>query len=362
MRRLTKIAAASTVLAFALTGCGGGSSNEGNNTGTASEDICESAEGDGPQIGLAYDVGGRGDQSFNDSAYEGLRKAVDELGATCTEVEAGNGENDADREERLRLLAEQGFNPVIAVGFIYSPAVATVAAEFPDTNFGVIDGFASSIQEHPNVADLVFAENEGSFLVGVAAALKTEKDNVGFVGGVNGPLIQKFEAGFKAGVEAVDKKIKVQTQYLSQDDPQQGFENPAGGETAATGMYDNGADIVYHAAGKSGLGVFDAVEAAGEGNWAIGVDSDQYLTVDPAQQSFILTSMLKRVDTAVFEYASAFADGSAPSGFVTYDLESGGVDYSTSGGYVDDITSDIDSYKEQIISGEIEVPVTPKKG
>ena len=124
-------------------------------------------------------------------------------------------------------------------------------------------------------------------------------------------------------------------------------------------MYDNGADIVYHAAGKSGLGVFDAVEAAGEGYWAIGVDSDQYLTVDEAQKKHILTSMLKRIDTAVFEYAEAFDGGSAPSGFVTYDLKSGGVDYSTSGGFVDDITDQIDKYKDQIIAGEVKVPTAP---
>ncbi len=225
--------------------------------------------------------------------------------------------------------------------------------------FGVVDGYATAIKEQKNVTDLTFAENEGSFLVGVAAALKTETKNVGFVGGVNGPLIEKFEAGFKAGVKAVDPKIKVQIQYLSQDDPQQGFENPAGGETAATGMYDNGADIVYHAAGQSGLGVFDAVEAAGEGNWAIGVDSDQYLTVDEAQKTHILTSMLKRVDIAVFDYAEAFDGGSAPSGFVIYDLKSDGVDYSTSGGFVDDITDQIDEYKDQIIAGEVKVPTAP---
>jgi basic membrane protein A and related proteins len=357
LRRLTKIAAASAVLALMLTGCGNGSNGEPK-TG-ASEDICADASGDGPKIGLAYDVGGRGDQSFNDSAYVGLTKAVEDLNASCREVEAGSGENDADREERLRLLADAGFNPVIAVGFVYSPAVATVAGEYPDVDFAVVDGYASSIKERDNVADLVFAENEGSFLVGVAAALKTEKKNVGFVGGLNGPLIQKFEAGFKAGVEAVDPAIQVQTQYLSQDDPQQGFENPAGGETAATGMYDNGADIVYHAAGKSGLGVFDAVEAAGEGNWAIGVDSDQYLTVDKAQQQFILTSMLKRIDTAVFEYVEAVDGGKAPAGFTTYDLKSGGVDYSTSGGFVDDIADQIDEYKQKIIDGDIKVPVKP---
>jgi basic membrane protein A len=364
LRRLTKIAAASAVLALALTGCGGGggtsgsNENEGEKDAGSLADVCTDAEGEGPKIGVAYDVGGVGDQSFNDSATVGLRDAVEEFDASCRTVEAGTGENDADREERLRLLADAGFNPIVAVGFIYSPAVATVAGEYPDVSFAVVDGYATAIQEQDNVADLGFAEHEGSFLVGVAAALKTEAKNVGFIGGVNGPLIQKFEAGFKAGVEAVDPEVEVQTQYLSQDDPQQGFENPAGGETAATGMFDNGADIVYHAAGKSGLGLFDAVEEAGEGNWAIGVDSDQYLTVDESQKQYILTSMLKRIDTAVFEYVQAFVGDGAPSGWVTYDLESGGVDYSTSGGFVDDIADQIDEYKEKIISGEIKVPDT----
>ena len=362
MRRSTKIAAVIAAATLALAGCakdntpsGGGSTDSG-----AAEDVCASADGDGPKIGLAYDVGGRGDQSFNDSAYAGLTQAVEDLDATCEEAEANAGENDADREERLRLLADAGFNPIIAVGFVYSPAVSTVAAEYTDVNFAVVDGYVSFITgemvEVPNVADLNFAANQGSFLVGVAAALKTETDNVGFVGGVDGPLIQAFEAGYVAGVEAVDPNIEVQVQYLSQDDPVKGFENPPGGQTAATGMYDNGADIVYHAAGKSGLGVFDAVEAAGEGNWAIGVDSDQYLTVDDAQKPYILTSMLKRIDTSVIEYVTAFDEGKAPTGVVTYDLETGGVDYATSGGFVDDIADQIDEYKQKIIDGEIEVP------
>ncbi len=366
MRRFGRVSIAIAAAALVLAGCGNDSSSDGSGSGDAasSEDVCKAADGDGPQIGVAYDVGGRGDQSFNDSAYEGLTKAVEDLDATCKEIEAGSGETDADREERLRTLADAGFNPIYAIGYVYSPAARTVAQEYPDTDFAVVDGYASLDEKgNPapldNLADLVFAEEQGSFLVGVAAAMKTQTDNVGFVGGVNGPLIQKFEAGYKAGVKAVDPKIKIQTEYLSQEDPQQGYENPSGGETAATGMYDNGADIVYHAAGKSGLGVFDAVVAAGKGKWAIGVDSDQYLTASKEQKPHILTSMLKRVDTAVFDYAKAFDDGDAPSGFVTNDLKSDGVGYSTSGGFIDDITGDIDAYAEKIKSGEIKVPTTP---
>ncbi len=365
MRRSTKIAAVVAATTFALAGCAGNDTTAGEDTETDTDvDICKTADGAGPKIGLAFDVGGVGDQSFNDSAVVGLTQAVEDLDATCQTIEAAANESDADREERLRLLADEGFNPIIAVGFVYSPATATVAAEYPKVSFAVVDGYVTFVTgdmvEVSNAADLTFAANEASFLVGVAAALTTKTDNVGFVGGTEGPLIQAFEAGYVAGVETVDPKIEVQVQYLApESDPVKGFENPPGGETAATGMYDNGADVVYHAAGKSGLGVFDAVEAAGEGNWAIGVDSDQYLTVDAAQQPFILTSALKRVDTSVLEYVTAFDAGKAPAGVVTYDLESGGVGYSTSGGFVDDIADQIDDYKQQIIDGKIKVPTEP---
>jgi basic membrane protein A len=344
-----------------LAGCanddndGDSNAGDGGETSAASEDVCESADGDGPKIGLAYDVGGRGDQSFNDSAYAGITQVVEDLGATCEEAEANAGENDADREDRLRLLADGGFNPIIAVGFVYSPAVDTVAAEYPDLSFAVVDGYASA----ENAANLTFAANEGSFLVGAAAALKSEAKHVGFVGGVDGPLIQAFEAGYVAGVKEVDPSIKIDITYLSQDDPVKGFENPPGGETAATGMYDKGADVVYQAAGKSGLGVFDAVEAAGKGHWAIGVDSDQYLTVDDAQKPYILTSMLKRIDTSIIEYVTAFNDGDKKTGYITYDLSTDGVGYSKSGGFVDDIVGQLDDYKQQIIDGEIKVPTEP---
>ncbi len=366
MRRFGKIAAVALVGALALTGCGsnnGGSSGGGG--GNASADACKSATGDGPKVGLAYDVGGRGDQSFNDSAYRGMEKAIDDLGATCTEAKAAPGENDSTRAERLRTLAEAGYNPVIAIGFIYSTSAAKVAGEYPDTNFAVIDGYSTTIPKKPlkNLSDLIFAEQEGSYLVGVAAGLKTKTNHVGFVGGTHGDLIKKFEAGYTAGVHSVDPKIKVDVTYLTEDpaDGQTGFENPAGGKDAASAMYQDGADIVYHAAGKSGLGVFDAVVEAGKGKWAIGVDSDQYLTVDKDQKPHILTSMLKRVDSAVYDYVKADKDGNIQPGFVLYDLQKNGVGYSKSGGFVDDISDKIDAAAEKIKSGKIKVPTDPAK-
>lgn len=359
MRSKPRLASGIAVAALVLAACAGTTETEGSAGDTADEDVCASASGDGPKIGLAYDVGGVGDLSFNDSAYAGLTQAVEELDATCTELEAAGGENDQDRAERLRALAEDGHNPIIGVGFVYSVATYEVAPEYPDVNFGIIDGFnpTESQEDLPNVANIGFAANEGSYLVGVAAALTTQSDHVGFVGGVDGPLIQSFEAGYVAGVESVDPEIEIEIRYLSQDDPVKGFENSAGGATAATGMYDAGADVVYHAAGKSGLGVFEAVVQAGEGNWAIGVDSDQYLTANEEEKPYILTSMLKRVDTGVFEYAEAVADGDPPSGYITYDLSTGGVDYSTSGDHLsEDAIAQIDEAKQAIIDGEIEVP------
>lgn len=357
----TRLVAGLGAAALVVAGCASGGSDESEDS-SSDADICADADGDGPRIGLAYDVGGVGDLSFNDSAYAGLVQAVEELDATCTEAEAAAGESDQDRQNRLIELAEAGYETIIGVGFIYSVAVYNVAPDYPDVNFGIIDGFDPSEEQKglPNVANINFAANEGSFLVGVAAALTTETDNVGFLGGVNGPLIQSFEAGYVAGVEAVDPNIEIQSEYLSAEDPVKGFENPPGGETAATGMYDQGADVVYHAAGKSGLGLFDAVVEAGEGNWAIGVDSDQYLTADDDQKPYILTSMLKRVDTGVFEYVQAASEGEAPTGYVTYDLAGGAVGYATSGDHLsEDVIAEIESYKEQIIAGDIEVPTEP---
>lgn len=352
MRRLTKIAATTAVLALAVAGCG--NKDEGTSSST---DICK-GDGNGPKVGLAYDVGGRGDQSFNDAAYAGLKKAVDELDATCTEGEAQDGEAESAREDRLRAMADGGYSPIIGVGFAYSDAVNAVAPDYPDVSFGVIDGYDPDTEANDNVAYLGFAENEGSFLVGVAAAEKTKTDHVGFVGGVHNDLIKKFEAGFAAGVKAVNPDITVDVKYIEETDLK-GFNDPAGGKAAATALFDGGADIVYHASGGSGAGVFDAAVDAGDGMWAIGVDSDQYLTASADQQKHILTSMLKRVDVATFDMIQSIADDKPLVSYQTYDLKVDGVGYSTSGGFIDDITDDIDGYGDKIKSGEIKVPTAP---
>jgi basic membrane protein A len=347
LRRVTTLASALIAGALVLTACGGSSGG----SSTTPKDSTSGSPKSSLKVGMAYDIGGRGDQSFNDAAAAGLDKATADLGITSKEAEATNGEADSAKEERLRVLAQAGYNPVIAVGFAYSAAVAKVAKEMPDTHFAIIDDEAAV---GDNITNLVFAEEQGSFLVGAAAALKTKKNNIGFIGGVDVPLIHKFEAGYEAGAKAVTPNIKIQVKYLTQPPDFGGFGDPAKGQTAAAGMYDAGADIVYAAAGGSGAGVFKAAKAAG--GKAIGVDSDQYKTADPAVQSVILTSMLKRVDVAVYDFIKNATTGNYASGTVRYDLSKDGVGYATSGGQVDDIASKLDAFKQKIISGEITVP------
>ena len=346
MRRMTRTAALLSAAALMLSACGGGGddSESGSEGGSAASDV---------KVGMAYDVGGRGDQSFNDSAAAGMDQAVKEFGMASQESEAKDGEAESAREERLRTFADAGYDPIIAVGFAYSGAVSKVAKEYPKSHFAIIDDEAA---KGDNIANLVFAEEQGSFLVGAAAALKTKKNHIGFIGGVETPLIQKFEAGYSAGAKQVKPDIKIDSVYLTQPPDFSGFGDPAKGETAAQGMYDDGADIVFHAAGGSGGGVFQA--AADSGAKAIGVDADQYKTADPKVKKVIMTSMLKNVDVAVHEYLTQVNDGKFPSGLTRYDLKVDGVGYSKSGGFVDDIEDKLEGYKKQIIDGDNKVPTS----
>jgi basic membrane protein A len=305
-------------------------------------------------IGLVFDVGGRGDKSFNDAAAAGLDQAVDEFGITASE---STPTGDADRAERLDGIISQGNGLVIAVGFLWGDAVTAGATANPDTSFAIVD----SVVDLPNVASLVFAEEQGSFLVGVAAALKSQTGTVGFIGGVENDLIKKFEAGFTAGATAANPDIEVLVNYITQPPDFTGFNDPAKGKEIAAAQYGAGADVIYSAAGGSGLGAFEAAREAGAPGefWAIGVDSDQYNLVSADLQPYILTSMLKRVEVAVYETAKAYAEGSFAAGTQVFDLAADGVGYSTTGGFIDDITDEIDTYAEQIKSGEIEVPTVP---
>ncbi|GAA5150340.1 BMP family ABC transporter substrate-binding protein [Pseudonocardia eucalypti] len=313
------------------------------------------------KVGLSYDVGGRGDASFNDAAAAGLDRAKSRLGVTdIKELTAAVGESEDASATRLRQLVDGGYSPVIAVGFKYEPAVVKVAPAAPNTKFGLVDSTAEGV---PNVTPLLFAEEQGSFLVGVAAALKTKTCHVGFVGGVETPLIQKFEAGFKQGAKAVAPNIKIDTKYISPAGDLSGFNDPAKGGEAAKGQLDSGADVIYAAAGASGSGAFRAIKAAStpqSPKWGIGVDSDQYQDKNLADvRDIILTSMLKRVDVAVYSYIGAVATNRLDNLPKVFDLKVDGVGYATSGGNVDDIKPQLDAYKSQIIGGAITVSPKP---
>ncbi|MFL1378642.1 MULTISPECIES: BMP family lipoprotein [unclassified Nocardiopsis] len=345
--RFAAIAAAGVL---ALTACDNAAQEgSGDGAGDGGE------EGSALRVGLAYDVGGRGDRSFNDSAYRGLEQAIEELGIDAREFEPTDGEADSAKVERLSTAAEEGYDIVIAVGFAYNEAVVEVAPEYPDVNFAIVD---SEVEGIDNVTSLVFAEEQASFLAGAAAALTTEEDHVGFIGGVETPLIHKFEAGYAAGVAHVNEDITVEVDYLSQPPDFSGFSDPARGRELAQAQYDRGADVIYHAAGASGNGVLEA--AVTNDFLFIGVDSDQYENAEDAQKPYVLTSAIKQVDVAVFEFINSVADGAAQEGIQRFDLAGGGVDYTTSNEeLISPIQGELDEIKQQIIDGEIEVPTEP---
>lgn len=340
--------AAMTTLALGMTACGSSESTGGD----------EKAKTTDLKVGMAYDVGGRGDQSFNDSAAKGLDRAKDKLGAKIKDSSARTGESESAREQRLQSLVDGGFTTVIAVGYAYAEAVGKVAKANPDVNFAIIDD-ASKASAGTNVAQITFAEHEGSYLAGAAAVMKSKKKHLGFVGGVETPLIKKFEAGFVAGAKKADPKAKVEVNYLTQPPDFSGFADPSKGKTAAQGMYQKGADIVYHAAGGSGAGVFDATASAGKGNWAIGVDSDQAKTAKASVRPLILTSVVKNVDVGVYDFIKSVQVGSFKGGAKEFTLKDGGVSLATTGGNIKDIQPELDKLKKQITNGDIKVPTSP---
>ncbi|MFI6880178.1 BMP family protein [Streptomyces sp. NPDC050400] len=348
MRRVSRIAVAGTAtasLALALSACGGTSSD------AQSSDDGGKAKG----LAIAYDVGGRGDQSFNDAAYEGLVKSQKEFGYKTADQEPKDGESDDDKTQRLVQLAKMGYNPVVGIGYSYAPAVKEAAAKYPKTTFGIVDD--SSVQGK-NIADLVFQENEVSYLAGVTAALKTKTDHVGFVGGVDNALINKFEAGFRQGVADTKKSIKVDVQYLDED-PAKGFASPDLGKAAAEKQLEDGADVVYHAAGLSGQGVIEAAAAAKK--YAIGVDSDQYNQEALAKyKSSIITSATKGVAESIYKLAKSVQDGKPETGVITGNLKSGEVALADSNPeFKNDakLQAALKKAEAGIVDGSVKVPV-----
>ncbi|KPI03696.1 basic membrane lipoprotein [Actinobacteria bacterium OK074] len=346
--RFSQTAVTVAVIALAAAGCGKSSDDASSDTGSSS------GKYSGAGIGLAYDVGGKGDQSFNDAAYAGFQKAEKKFGISGRDIEPQDGESDADKVQRLEQLAKAGYNPVIGVGYAYAPAVKKVAAEYPKVTFGMID---DSTIKSKNVVDMVFAAEQSSYLAGVAAASATKKDHIGFIGGVDIPLIHTFEAGFDQGAKSVNPKIKIESQYLTQTAEEGGFASPDKGKDAAQGQIDAGADVIYHAAGLSGQGVIQAAAAAKV--WAIGVDSDQYKQSALAKyKDYILGSALKNVGGAVYDLVQSVYEGKPESGVVEGTLKTGGVGFADSNPKYKAMTkvvAAVDKAKQDIIDGKVTV-------
>ncbi|MFB9604507.1 BMP family protein [Streptomyces roseofulvus] len=350
MRRITRITTvgiASAALALSATACGKSSSDGGSDSDSKAT-----------KAAIAYDIGGRGDQSFNDAAYAGLKKAEDDLGVKGAEAEPSSGEGDADKVQRLTSLARAGNNPVIGVGFAYAPAIEKVAKQFPDTTFGIIDDTSVTGK---NIANLVFNEEQGSYLAGVAAAKASKSGTVGFIGGVEVPLIKKFEAGYVQGVKDTNPKAKVLTQYLTQPPNFDGFAKPDLGKAAAEGQLDKGADVIYAAAGLAGSGAIEAASKAGK--WSIGVDSDQYNQAGLAEyKDSILTSVTKDVSDSVYNLIKSVKDGKPQTGEVRYGLATDGVGLADSNPKyksMADLIAAVEKAKKDIVDGKITVKTAP---
>jgi basic membrane protein A and related proteins len=340
----SRIIVITLALALAAVGCGGSGGGGGSQGGA---DV---------RPGLVLDVGGLGDQGFNDSAYAGFKRAEKDLDVKGDFLESTAPTDYADN---LTQLAENGFDPVIAVGFLMTEDLTQVSKQFPDTQFAIVD----SVVDTPNTMDLVFREQEGSYLAGIVAGLmtqeKTEYTNpddkvVGFLGGQEGPLIGKFQAGYEAGVESVCPDCKVLVKYAGATPD--AFNDPAKGKEISLQQINQGADVIYHAAGNTGAGLFDAAKQ--EKIFAIGVDLDQakLFPDDP-----ILTSVVKRVDNAVYQTINSVSKGEKPKGTtVDRGLKEKGISLAPFGRFgsvvPQKVKDEVDKAKKGIISGDIKVP------
>jgi len=297
------------------------------------------------QPAVVFDMGGKFDKSFNEGVWNGVKKFMDETGIEVMEFEVTN---ETQREQAIRRMAERGADLVLGVGFGQADAIEKVAQEFPDTKFAIIDVFWL---DQPNLRQYQFKEHEGSYIVGVAAALASKTGKVGFVGGMDVPLIRKFACGYVQGVKATNPDAEV-FQNMTGTTPA-AWNDPAKGAELARSQMDRGADVVYHAAGGTGVGVINAV--ADEGKLAIGVDSNQ----NGLAPGNVLTSMLKKVDVAAYEVLKDAMDGSFTAGVENLGLAEGGVDWALDDNNADLVTPEmkaaVEGAKEKIIAGEIEV-------
>ena len=305
------------------------------------------------KVGLVFDVGGRGDKSFNDAAYRGLEKAKQELGIEFEYIEPGPG---ADREAALRQFSSRpDISVIFGIGFIFTDEITKIAVEYPDKKFACVDYTVDPSKTiPPNLIALEFREEEGSFLVGAIAGYLTKSNKVGFVGGMDSPLIKKFQVSYEAGVKYVNPSCEILSGYAGVTGD--AFKNPGKGKELAMGQYSDGVDIIYHASGVTGLGVFEAAREMKK--FAIGVDSDQ----NDEAPGIVITSMIKVVDVAVFEVIKEVKDGTFKGGRVEqFGLKSKGVDYVYSDKnrnmIPDEVHAKVEAIRQDIIDGKIIIPV-----
>ena len=311
------------------------------------------------KVGIVFDIGGKNDRSFNAAAWEGVKRARQELDIVLRDVEPGNP---TSIEPAMRAFAEENFDLIIGVGFAQGPIMQKVAEDYPNIKFAIIDGVIfekDGKTPKQNVASLVFREHEGSYLVGMIAAAKSKTGTLGFVGGMDIPLIHRFAKGYEEGAKAVNPNARVITNYVGVTDA--AWNNPGKGKELALSQIGQGADVIFTAAGNSGLGAFDAVEQygrneQGEANrFVIGVDSNQ----NGVKPGFVLTSMVKRVDNAVFHVVKEVKEANFKGGFHVFGLDKDGVAYA-----MDDFNKALipveviqkaEEAKAKIVAGEIKV-------
>lgn len=303
-------------------------------------------------VGIVFDIGGKDDRSFNAAAWQGVNRAAKDFPIILRDVEPGDP---TSIEPAMRAFAERGYDLIIGVGFSETPQIEAVAKDYPNLSFAVVDG----VSQLPNVASLIFKEHEGSYLVGMIAAMTSKTGTIGFVGGMDIPLIHKFETGYEEGARAVNPKIRVVPNYVGVSDA--AWNDPVKGKELAQTQIEKGADVIFAAAGNSGLGTFDAVEQYGKNSqgqaqrFVIGVDSNQ----NWMKPGFVLTSMVKRVDNAVYQIVQDRVANHPIGGVHVYGLDNDGIGYA-----VDQFNQDlispstiqtVEAARKKIISGQIKV-------
>ena len=316
------------------------------------------------RVGIVFDIGGKDDRSFNAAAFDGVKCAETgkhpdgspcdkpALGILLRDVEPGNP---TSIEPAMRAFAERGYDLIIGVGFAQAPIMDVVAKDYPNLNFAIVDGAS----ELPNVASLVFKEHQGSYLVGMIAARESKTGVLGFIGGLDIGLIHRFAVGYEEGAKSVNPNVRVIVNYVGVTDS--AWNNPAKGKELALAQIGKGADIIFTAAGNSGLGAFDAVEQQGKGPdgraraFVIGVDSNQ----NGVKPGYVLTSMVKRVDNAVYQIVSDVVNHQFKGGFHVYGLEVNGVAYAMDNNnralIPPDVIQQVEEAKQKIINGQIQV-------